>query len=393
MSLFDLLSYAQTNHPLLAVREQEVGLARAEVVGAGLRDNPQFVLDTDTPVNEAGDTQLGMRLTFPFYTANKRELAKIAAVAGVHRACMARGIDEMEIMLDAVDAASEVLYLTNLLEVQKELREFAAKRAEAYTEDLVPTREGGFRLTGRLDVEMSALDLESREYKTRRELIVAQSTLAQVIGAPADVPISVSDPMEIEWGDLLPLEQVKALAAERSPMIAEVNAAINETHKLHILAHAEKVPDIELGPRYQDELGVNGTDSAGLRFNMDLPTSDRNQGDIAATAAQLQVDGANLALARYTAVNQAVVVYQELDRIRQDMRELERRKEILQQRFEEFFSAEQIRRALPEGEALGLAQDLLKQKVNEVELRYQFFRQSRRLEVMIGQPVVMSSAQ
>lgn len=389
MSIDELLSFAQQNHPLLMVRESEVQVARAGVVGACVRDNPQFVLNTDTPVDVSGPTQIGFRVTFPFITGDKLAHRQAAAMATVHATAMLRYVDESVVMLDAVDAASEVVYLRQLLDVQQELQQVAEERASKFVSDLEMRRSGSsIRISNKLSAELDAMKLKSRQFETERALTVAQSELARAIGAAADMQIDVSDSLEIPDGALLPVETVTALARDRSPLISSISAKMNETQYLHNLAHAEGIPDFELGPRVQTDLDTHGGQSIGLRFNTDLPIHDRNQGDIAETAAEMQVDQANMQLADFQAVSDAVAAYKELIRIRENALELRELTSKMEERYEQFASDERVKDVITEADALELRQELVSQKLVELELRYQFFRQLHRLQVLVGQSIV-----
>src|SRR5688500_8599570 len=74
-SVEQTLAYTLDNHPRLRARTQEVEVARADLITAGLIPNPQLVIDAEAPINESGPVDLSGRLMFTFLTGGKRERA------------------------------------------------------------------------------------------------------------------------------------------------------------------------------------------------------------------------------------------------------------------------------------------------------------------------------
>lgn len=391
-TLPQLLELALAQHPRLQVRENEVRVARAAVLTAATRDNPQFVMDTDTPVNESGPTQLGFRLTFPIHTAGKLQRRQMAAMAGVRRAWVERGVDESLLMLEVVDAASEVLYLQELLTLQQRLQAIAEERAKLVAEETEFDPDAADnRIVKPINAEVAAWQEQSRQLDTQRALTSAKSVLTRALGVSPDTELRLNDDLSMDSAALISLEEVVALARDRSPEFAAADSALEETRQRHALAFAEAVPDIELGPRYQDELDDDGTDSIGIRFETDVPVFDKNQGEIAGTGAQMAVDASNARLAEHNATNDAAEQYRELLRIRENWQSLGASTAAMQSRYQQQLNDPGVRRIVPGSEIASIRQQLLQFQIVALEMRYRFFRASRRLEVLLGQSIFLSS--
>ena len=117
MTVEQSLEYALGHHPLLQARQHEVEAARARLITAGLLPNPRFVLNTGSPLDREGPTDLLGRLEFTILTGGKRRLREAAAEAGIQRTRLALDRETEQVLAEAADAAVEVLYLQELAEV------------------------------------------------------------------------------------------------------------------------------------------------------------------------------------------------------------------------------------------------------------------------------------
>ena len=115
------LLYTLENHPRLRARTQEVEVARAALITAGLLPNPQLVVDAESPINESGAVELSGRLMFTIPTGGKRGYAAAAAKAGIAEAQAAIDSEAQILLTETAAAALEVLYLQELVKLQREL--------------------------------------------------------------------------------------------------------------------------------------------------------------------------------------------------------------------------------------------------------------------------------
>ena len=124
------LLYTLDNHPRLRRRRQEVEVARSKLIAAALLPNPELVIDANTPVSQGGPTQLTARIMFTVPTNFKMERAEMAASAGIVEARYAIDSEAYALLLASADAALEVLYLQEYVELENELIKLAEDAAE-----------------------------------------------------------------------------------------------------------------------------------------------------------------------------------------------------------------------------------------------------------------------
>ena len=126
----EALLFTLDNHPRLRARAEEVEVARAALITAGILPNPQFVLDTDSPTSDPGATELATRVMFTIPTGGKRHLAEIAAKAGIDEARWAVDTEAHLLLTETADAALEVLFLQELVKLQQEMIRIAQEAVD-----------------------------------------------------------------------------------------------------------------------------------------------------------------------------------------------------------------------------------------------------------------------
>ena len=387
MDVPEVLEYALDHHPILRAREQEVDVARAQLVTAGLLPNPQLVMDTESPVHQNDPTELTTRVTFTIPTGGKMRRRKAVAEAGIRRARQTLSREAETVLLDAADAAIEVLYLQELLSLNKQYHAEAVKRANAEVLGLSGQLELGLADKIEVDIDSVLAEVESVETDTR--LTGARVVLSRAIGMPPGVFVRMRGALTVDSEcSLLPLQSVVAAAERNRPAITEACLTLTESHRLHDLAHAEAKPDLVLGPRYQDPLGEDD-DRIGVRFNMDLPIFDRNQGEILESAARIRANRALLETARLSSINDVVAAYMKLRSIQTGAKLFETRTVDLISRYKDLIRDPDIRQGISASQTAEIQQELLTFRKRHLDLRYQYHRLLVRLEVFLGQPIVV----
>ncbi len=374
----EVLQHALDHHPLLRARQHEVEVARAKLVTAGLIPNPQFVLDTQSPTAEGGATDLTTRVTFAIPIGGKRRLRKEVARAGIRRAQCVLSRQTEQILLEAADAAIEVLYLQELLSLNTELSGLAEKLAEGAR----PTIDGRAAELS-IEADIDAASAEAERLDTSRRLAVGRLRLARAIGLPPPALLSISGSLAVDRTPLVPLETVLAVARTSRPELAEARASLTQSRRQHALAHAEAKPDPEMGPRYQNPLGRDG-DGVGVRLNMELPLFDRNQGAICETAAQVQANRAMLDVTQLTALSDVASVYVELESIQSSLEFYDGRIAELVEETEALLRDEGIRNVISENQASEILLELSRMRVQHLQLRYRYDRLLTRLQLFLG---------
>lgn len=391
MTVEQALRYAVQNHPRLRARRHEIDVAKAKLITAGLAPNPQLVLDSNSPVSEADGSRFTARLEFTIPTGGKLGLAKSAAQAGISRAQCALGRETELVLQQAGDAAVEVLYLQELLDLQGRLSKMAAAHAEV--------QQGRFEAkqipaADKILAQADAVALELRRLEAAARLDTARMRLSQAIGLNAPGVVRLHGRLTVQPLPAIPLEQIVAVAERNAPRLGEACAALLQSQRQLGLDRAKALPDFVLGPRGQTTLG--GTDTGpsrlGMRAAMDLPVFNRNQGGICQSAAQTQVDRALLDDTALTVSNDAASVYDELRSLQARLRYYEKDVLPLADRTEATLREDAVALAIRPVEISRLLEEFVVMRVTYLQLRYRHEQLYRQLEIMLGCPLAMLEA-
>jgi len=381
MNIQEVLKYAVENHPLLKSRKHEIELAEAKLIGAGLFPNPQLVIDTDTPTQEAGATEMSTRLMFTIPLGGRLGRERAVADAGIMRAQRALSTETENILFEAADAAVEVLYLQEEVTIQRKQVARIHELAK-YIEQLAEARGPIHALIAQANVR----ELELREFNARALLAAARLRLSRAIGLESPRLVELTGDLTDEPLPRLSLERILAVVRETRPEIAESRAAVEEARREIELAYAESIPDLDIGPRYQDEFRDTG-DSAGVRFDFRLPLFDRNEGPIAEGMAQLRVNQAMVRVTELKSINDVAEAFVELAPLQ---RELIQNKGRIARIRDEMLKV--IRISLEVGQltapqAIDEIQRLGKLEEEDLKLRYRYNQRRVKLELFLGRPL------
>jgi cobalt-zinc-cadmium efflux system outer membrane protein len=383
MTLDEVFQYALATNPILRARQSEVEIACARLVTAGLVTNPAFTMDTESPIDTGGRTDMTTRLVFTIPTAGKIRRRQAVAQEGIRRSQIALARQSELVLVEAADAAHQVLYLQQLLELHRQREEITAQRAET-----VPARLGTGQLNfvNKVEAEIDAVSARTQRLETSKDLALARSRLALAIGLDPSLSITMRGTLDVDPAPLLPLERWVDLARTNNPRLADASAAVFESESQHVLAWAESVPDIQLGPRYQDSLGVKD-DRIGARFQVDVPVFDRNQGVILQSAAQVRANREMMGVALLNSLHDVVVAHAELQSIQEAARYYKTEVEAMIRRNEQLVEDPAVRDVIRDDEALEIRQDLLALELTYLQLRYRYNQLRAQLEVLLGAPI------
>ena len=387
MTLDETLQHALHNHPLLLSRHHEVTVAQALLVTAGLLPNPELVINTQSPVYDTGDpTELSWRVVFEIPTAGKRWRRESVAQAGIRRSRMTLARETELILREAADAAITVVYLQELIELRGELQQLAEQRATAAPPPLgagAAQRDVGNRMRAEID----AVDAQTQLLDAKSTLAVAQARLARAIGLAADVRVTVNGVLDVEPAPLMPLDAVLALARTNNPRLAEACAALNESQRSHQLALAEAVPDVRMGPRYRDTLGVDD-DGIGGRFETELPIFNRNQGGIMETAAQMQSNRALVRVAELESLSDVAAAHAELETIQKSIAYYSTDGTSAIQRIQKRVENPQVQALVGPDELLQIRLDMASLQLRRLRQQYRYHQLLTQLEILVGEQIV-----
>ena len=373
------LLYTLDNHPRLRARAEEVEVARADLIAAGLLPNPQLVVDTDAPINESGPVELSGRLVFTIPTGGKRGRAAAAARAGITKAQAAIGVEANALLTETADAVLEVLYLQELVQLERELAtmaEDAAKLELARIGTVAPASQGLASEINAAEIEFDALNNESL-------LDVARLRLSRAMGIVRPQEIQVAGSLDVHPFARPPLDTLLSEVLTVRPELAEAEAAIEKSRRDAVAAQAKAVPDIDLGPRYQSDLGEQ-RDKLGVRFGMDLPWFDRKQGDIYEASWQARVNEALRDDLRIQSLHDVAKAYQQLEPIETALAQYNQRILPLMRRTEALLRDPDLVRALDMVQLSDQLRKLDQVRLKELKLRYEHNRIRTTLELLLG---------
>jgi cobalt-zinc-cadmium efflux system outer membrane protein len=374
------LLYTLENHPRLRARAQEVEVARAALITAGLLPNPQLVVDAESPINESGAVELSGRLMFTIPTGGKRAYAAAAANAGIAEAQAAIDSEAQILLTETAAAALEVLYLQELVKLQRELAKLADEAAA-----LERARVEG-AVAGTLDAlaaEINAAEIDFNTYNNETSLAIARMRLSRAMGLARPEAVVVSGGLEVRPLMKLALGDLLQEAVQVRPELAQAEAAIFTSRRDAVAARADAIPDVELGPLFATELGEQ-SDTLGARFGMDLPWFDRGQGDVYEAASQARVNEALRDEVQVTTLHDVASAYQQLRPIELALVRYEETIVPLTRQTEALLRDPDAARIL---DAVELSDELRKLgqiRLKHLELRYQHNQIRTTLELLLG---------
>lgn len=311
MTIDELMQYALNHHPLLRVYQQDIEIAKARLVGAGVRPNPDFVLDSDHNVDD--DTfDWSFRIDIPILTAGKLWRREQLAAAGVVRARLVLNRDTKALLSRIGGAAVDVLYYKQLAQLYQRLGQLTSKAA-AWQKLRVDKKDD--RPLDGFVLQADAAEIKRERLKALRRLKAAQMILARAIGVADPRPVEVEGRLVEEWLPDISLEAVLDEVRFTGPELAEQHAAVEESRARERLEYANRIPDMEIGPRFSRRFtGRQG--SEGLRIRIPWVISDRNLGPILESeAARLRAE-AMLDAVNVETLGSVAVAYAELAPLR-----------------------------------------------------------------------------
>jgi outer membrane protein TolC len=192
--------------------------------------------------------------------------------------------------------------------------------------------------------------------------------------------------LEVELIPLRPLVEVISVGRQNNPRLAQAWAGVTQSQRQYNLANAEAIPDIELGPRYQDVLGEDD-DQIGARFAFDLPILNRNEAAIMEAAANTRASRAYVSAAELDSVGEIAAAYQELNALREGLQYYDTRAREVTHETEVTVQDPDVRRLMTGTQALNIRQVLSRLKLQHLELRYRYHRLLSRIEILIGDQI------
>ncbi len=269
------------NPRLRAIRAQR-GIARAEIVAAGILPNPRLETAVDFPVSgEADVLGYGIGLAWNVSPLLPRSARTSAARENFVSVDLEVAWQEWQVAQAARLYAIRSICIERRVRLAREIEEawqqrFTALRqalaGQAVTQIEVTTAERFFA-----EACVNRLELE-------RQLVAERGLLNRALGISAAVDIILDDSCNVP-GTMPPVEDLlAALPHRRLDLLALQHAhrSRDEAVRAEVIA---RFPTVEIG--FRAGRGVDRIGSAGLTLSFEIPFFDRNQHNVSRARAQL----------------------------------------------------------------------------------------------------------
>ncbi|HCN27239.1 MAG TPA: hypothetical protein DIT64_00295 [Verrucomicrobiales bacterium] len=283
LSLDEVASRARTHHPALKAARLAVEEARGRQLGAGRLANPSLGYDFQNQSNLSPQTGV-VSLDQSFPLTRRLSLEKKLTSQMVVAAELEVRDSERRLVAEAKSQAVRLLTLSRQrqlrqqqMDLAQKLADFASDRAEAGEVSPLDARQ--------VQLDSQKLRIESRLLEAASVAVLGQ--LKPMLGLRSEEPLTLT-------GGLPTLELPPASSWRQRPdyRLAQTKAEAAQTGQQ--LARARRIPDVTAGlfgaHEMQDVTSAQreSTGFVGFRFSIPLPLWNRNQGEIAETAASAE---------------------------------------------------------------------------------------------------------
>jgi cobalt-zinc-cadmium efflux system outer membrane protein len=291
MTLEQAQQLARDNNPTLRQAAAEIRAAKARQQQAGLYPNPTVAYTGDEiRGGSVGGGKQGFFVQQTVVTGGKLSLARDVIAKETKLAEIEAEEQKIRVQSAVKMAFIRVLAAQELLDARRDLAAIEEDSAETQRR-LANTGQADDSevLTAEVDAQRMRMAAHMQENTLREEW----RSLAAVLGQP-DLPLTtVTGELQRDWPELNE-EQVVETIAKDSPAIAIADT--NALRALAVLARARKesVPDIQFraGAEYNHETLGSAPFAKGwegiAELSVELPIFNRNQGNIAASRADIE---------------------------------------------------------------------------------------------------------
>jgi len=292
------IARALQENPDLKAKRQALGVAQGRVQQAELlfQENPHLSVDTDFrnrsythPAGRSG-ADVEVRLLQEIEIAGQRGYRREAASAQFAQAEASVADAERMLRREVARSFYDLLALQEVILVRQEV---LATQEALLQAGLTRFDRGDISIleldTLRLDRDRTRSDLISQE----EEQVGKEQQFRLLLGVGEQFPLTLVGNIESMASDparsapSLTQETLEACALEHRPDVKAARLALEAREAELRLAHARKIPNISLGPLYKLD---NEDQVIGGALSIPLPFFNRNQHEITAAMANLQVD-------------------------------------------------------------------------------------------------------
>lgn len=307
LTLADLQQLAEANSPILRRAQADAEAAYGQVIQAGLHPNPTVGYQVDQvqpglrlPPGEGGSGagQHGGFVNQLIKTAGKLTLAQRVAGFDYINALVAARKARVTVTAAVRQQFFAVLVARQNLEVNTALHSLAKQVYELQLKQVAAGEAAGYEP---LQLYAQAVQAENAVAQADATYRAAWKQLAAAIGQPeltapalvgrADVPAPVFD-----------VELLKARVLEQHTDVLTAKNTIEQARVNLTLQQRLPIPDLQTNTYHQYDSAAQ-VYQFGVQIGVQLPISDKNQGNIHAAERKIASAGQALAAARFSLVS------------------------------------------------------------------------------------------
>jgi cobalt-zinc-cadmium efflux system outer membrane protein len=275
----EAVQIALVNDPRLQAQFDQLGLARADYVQAGLFTNPELGAFIGFPIRLDGSAITLMTLLSDLWIVPAREaVAEVTIQVTIQQTASA----VLQTLFETEQAYDTVLHHEALLALEREELELRRGSAERIQQSSVHEREQVVRESAN---EVGIGNQEIAFAHEVRDLALARHHLAQILDLPIrhrDVLLAdrLDEPSEDAWNE----DRAVAFALERRLDLAAARLEVEQARRRATLAGRSRFARVGAGPGYNGAFGMD--DNWGPSVAITLPIFDWKQADLSSAAFQ-----------------------------------------------------------------------------------------------------------
>ncbi len=288
LSLTDAIKVALTQNPALGITQAQTEIARDQLKQASLRPNPRITLQTEdlrpgtaaAPFSYVNSTEDYFLLGQPIETGGKRGRRMDVARSNIAIADSQDQLFRRQLALQV-----SVAYWNAAL--ARRIHDLTGESLRTYDADVAyltaRVKEGVASEGDLIRLQIERDRASAAALQARRDSDQAAIALLRAMGRTEFPALTLTTPLaDRRMAGIPPLAQV---LTDR-PEIAIASRSVEEAENNIRLQHAFSKPDPEVYLGYKRNIGY---DTAYVAVQVDLPVSNRNQGNISAAEAQLHL--------------------------------------------------------------------------------------------------------
>ena len=306
-TLQEIMAIARVSNGELKALREEVGVAEAGKIKAGLYPNPVLDMEGSTGAYTGNmfEDRVSIGLSQEFLTGGKRDKRLTVAKNELVR-CGSRINDaERLLLLEVKTAFYDLLLAERRLELERKSQGLNNQLLQITKEQLA----AGDR--ARLDVNLAKVEntrSEERKIEAERELAPAYQKLLSLMGVPMSMDLKIAASPEIKLF-VENLADLKVLALKNRPDLQTIISEKSKGEAEITLAQAERLPNVTAGVFFsREDSSTSGStddrstdDLIGLKLSVPIQFFDRNQAGI--REAQVKKSSAGI---RQASVQQSI---------------------------------------------------------------------------------------